>query len=1048
MYAAFGQSGAQQLSAVKEKGASRPILVFQTTTRLTLLGNIMKNDGKKRLLLRIGQILLLLEILSEWAIAQETVGCVVDEDCEAHHRAGSKCLSSGKCSNPFVAGCLRSHMKNDLDQFEEKLHYLASLRTCNNDDNTTDTKNEQQQHCQPSPLNYDEIRVHNGNWESPVFYSWIIQIFLSEFLQVPTRVGLGKDSNIASFYNPEADLYYSDQAYAFEEFETANRMGGHCELTREPCAHVSPEVWIGQEKRWLQAISEGSIDPSFDDGQVGKISWYIPFRTAKRYPNFATYQGMQGQREELSSLFLRPTTWKEYCDEESTSNCLDPDEFAQRPPATSDEERMYFYADYFTGFFRATEKNDCIQNPSTCTGHIAGPSCDWSTNVEAQTFHHDIPLESDGKEGFNGGYSYEHMIQLWRAANATNSDLIMWWWSPDATKEEFRGTDFQFQRVLLPEPTAKCRAARIDPLDRCSADPVKRRGVKDGACDNEANSLQKLISRSLNDMTNEKPRLERSPGYQAIINLKVTQLSMNSMLRKWVDGGRTGLAAREAVCDWVYEHKEELMDFFPEGYPRTVSEDTSYQRGLHYSAQAVAGIALLYVFANSALVYLWRKTTKFASVQQSFLFLILFGLFLVSVGAIMFALEPADGVCIAQVWLVTLGYTLELVPLLVKVAAINRLMLATRRFRRIRIDPKILMMTVAGVTLAVATYLTVWTIIDPPLRYEDAFLEDNNRIIKTLECKSKSDAWAVVALCVEAVLILAATVIAYQSRQFKTEFNSSTHLGIMIYSHFVFFGFRVVAFNAGKVDLTVLQTITPEIVAAFTSFLLSFDVITAITLYIVPKLMEPKSTQVDRTKKSLAVHEISRLALKESPHLQKERSQGPRFTKEFLQVFGGYNLSSRLKSMTPSEFDTCKSEVLADAFGGDPLSSTIVASTTRRSSVIPGTRRGSMFNSPPIITDPSEFSSDQSASQDHFAPDNTPRAVLGKDAQGLEPSMDDDLFLSMQSLSEHEPREQDLMPFGSSQRRLDLFGLDVDRGAIIEEEDDQDSATSSGVLYT
>jgi len=43
------------------------------------------------------------------------------------------------------------------------------------------------------------------------------------------------------------------------------------------------------------------------------------------------------------------------------------------------------------------------------------------------------------------------MIEIWRAANATKSYVIVWWWTPDATVEAFRGTPYQFQFVYLPE---------------------------------------------------------------------------------------------------------------------------------------------------------------------------------------------------------------------------------------------------------------------------------------------------------------------------------------------------------------------------------------------------------------------------------------------------------------------------------------------------------------------------------------------------------------------------------------------------------------------
>ena len=71
----------------------------------------------------------------------------------------------------------------------------------------------------------------------------------------------------------------------------------------------------------------------------------------------------------------------------------------------------------------------------------------------AQAYWNDIALETDGPLPENNGYSYGQMIDIWRAANATQSHVAMWWWTPDPTVEEFRGTRYQFQTIQLPEPT-------------------------------------------------------------------------------------------------------------------------------------------------------------------------------------------------------------------------------------------------------------------------------------------------------------------------------------------------------------------------------------------------------------------------------------------------------------------------------------------------------------------------------------------------------------------------------------------------------------------
>jgi uncharacterized membrane protein YidH (DUF202 family) len=780
-------------------------------------------------------------ILHSSATAEQ---CTSDSDCELLYKPGSKCIDSGTtCSNPFASGCLHrfnietygdNETGNDDRNHQDGSMMMKknSIRVCNNDDATND-------YCQVSPFNYTEIRVHNGNWESSILYSWIIQIFLMEFLQVPVRVGLASDTVASSFYNLDSPMFWSSQAYAFDEIETANRLDGHCELTDEPCVHVMPEVWIGQEKKWKAALTDGNIDRVDGDGQVGKVSWYVPTFTVKRHPQVASFHGLSDHREELARIFKRPTTWLDYCEQVSTNNCSLPDDFSERHPM-EEERTQYFAEGYYTGHFRNTLQNNCTANPDTCTGHIVAPDCGWSTNVEAQAYWNDIALESNGNvrvAGGNGVYSYEEMIRIWRAANATSSDVIMWWWTPDATVEEFRGTEFEFQQVLLPEPTAECRAASINSEARCSEDPVVRWGDPAGACDNESNALQRVTAKSLQYMTMATRKVDRSPGNRAIHNLKVNQLDINVMLKKWVVGGRTGYAARDAVCDWVLEHKEELQGAIPSGYPRMIQDDSNYGTHILHIAQAVGCIAVLYVLVVSSLVYKWRQTKVFVYVQVSFIFMILFGLLLVALGSIFFALEPENPVCVSQMWLTILGYTLELVPCLVRVAAINRLMQATKRMRRVQIRPRSLFATVAILVLLVAVFLTIWTVVDAPKRVEDRFLiEDSDMVMTSVSCTSETYVWELVALCWEGLLIVCATVLAFQSRHVKQEFNDSRGLGTMVYSHFVFAILRAVTFNLQHSDNIDENTIPPPTIAAVMSFLLSLDVITSMSIYILPKL--------------------------------------------------------------------------------------------------------------------------------------------------------------------------------------------------------------------
>ena len=76
----------------------------------------------------------------------------------------------------------------------------------------------------------------------------------------------------------------------------------------------------------------------------------------------------ESNRRKLAEMFLRPTTWGDYCTQVSNTSCAVPDNVAQRPPSEEEVDKMHS-PNLYTGYFRATEENDCDKFPDNCTGH-------------------------------------------------------------------------------------------------------------------------------------------------------------------------------------------------------------------------------------------------------------------------------------------------------------------------------------------------------------------------------------------------------------------------------------------------------------------------------------------------------------------------------------------------------------------------------------------------------------------------------------------------------------------------------------------------------
>ena len=127
-------------------------------------------------------------------IALARVACFSIFDCEKTVGKASECVA-GFCTNPYhVGGCLSNRLEN---------HHR--VRTCSSDDPTSSAE---KGYCRPSTLGYSEVRVSSQNWESAVFVSWILQILLTELMDVPVTIETSHPDAIMDFYDIDTSFDY------------------------------------------------------------------------------------------------------------------------------------------------------------------------------------------------------------------------------------------------------------------------------------------------------------------------------------------------------------------------------------------------------------------------------------------------------------------------------------------------------------------------------------------------------------------------------------------------------------------------------------------------------------------------------------------------------------------------------------------------------------------------------------------------------------------------------------------------------------------------
>ena len=833
--------------------------------------------GRKRCRALETFILVAVPLAGLLSTTDAAVACNNSQTCEELLAPGSECVlqssnaTTGFCSNPYTkGGCLANRLPG-----------WTKLRVCNSDDPPDAEARGLCRHPYQG-LNYTEVRLLSQNWDSAVFVSWMQQILLGELLDVPTTLESGVYDAKINFYDP-SNAYDLGVAYEWEALETAKNVLD-CRLvdkgnapdgsTYKACGHVMSEVWANRMRKVEQLEQDAIIEANHFTGVIGKLGWYVPLFAARDDPTLLSHLGLSGEenRRKLAETFLRPMSWSDYCDNISLSNCESADGVANRPPSDAAEGEKFFEYGAYTGYFYKTKDNDCgADNPEgitakNCTGLFVDYPCGWSSVFQAQAYHNNIALKTEGDQPFGSGYSYPRMVEIWHAANWTRSPVIMHWWHPDALYQEYTGTEAEFVNVALPPATRECiEEYRLDiDQDRCTSDSQKEVGHEKGACDDPDETLMRLISTALYDISYDPalPESRHSPAHQAIRDFRITSLHLDEVFKLWLSRqiDPKGFDPRAATCEWyvisddcvlnrmlheevlnlflffdrVVKNIDYFQSFLPRTYPRVTEKQTA-ANSLQYAALSVSATAVAVVVASFVMTYIKKDKDLVKFAQLEFLYLILTGLLLVSIGALIGSIADSDAECTAYSWLWVFGYNLELIPLIVKIGAVNRLMNAARNLRRVQIPRRTLYGAVFLLSIVVVVFLILWTVLDPVAVVPKYTLTDQlsesgeTVIVITHRCQSSSNVFFMTALGGQVALLLCASVLAFQTRTARKEVNESHTLAVLIYAHFLFVLIRLIA----VIWLESSKAIRS--LAGLMPLLLAVESILSVGIYFLPK---------------------------------------------------------------------------------------------------------------------------------------------------------------------------------------------------------------------
>ena len=155
--------------------------------------------------------------------------------------------------------------------------------------------------------------------------------------------------------------------------------------------------------------------------------------------------------------------------------------------------------------------------------------------------------------------------------------------------------------------------------------------------------------------------------------------------------------------------------------------------------------------------------------------------------------------------------------------------------KRVKVSRRDMFLSLGFLVMVDLIFLIAWTVVSPPTVIVQLDLpEEFGTTVKArIMCRSEQFIWPYVSEIWQTLLLLVASVLAFQSRDILPEFNESRSIGTMIYSQFLFMIFRLIVFFFKGL-------IAPNVYGAAVSFLYTFDILFATTIYIIPKCIEAK----------------------------------------------------------------------------------------------------------------------------------------------------------------------------------------------------------------
>lgn len=296
------------------------------------------------------------------------------------------------------------------------------------------------------------------------------------------------------------------------------------------------------------------------------------------------------------------------------------------------------------------------------------------------------------------------------------------------------------------------------------------------------------------------------------------------------------------ACEWVVDNLELIQSWIPPTHPRVLRVQVLTDDSLFLAALGLALGVALSTIAISAFCFVNRRARVIYDLQHCFLVLILTGVILILNGAVLLVIEVSDFSCTFLVWLTSLGYCFQLVPMALRMNAIQVFLNTGRNMRRVRLDRNALGKWFLGALVLVCVFLILWTFVDRPKEtfgYEltsDETTTGETVVLGTSHCASDDEWWHVTDIVWKMAVLLLSLVLALGPAIVKENINDTRPYAIL---------FMLQLANATSRLVLLVTTVDadPTDLMAVESILLSLDASFVLILIFGPLIIAPKEAK-------------------------------------------------------------------------------------------------------------------------------------------------------------------------------------------------------------